>query len=892
VTPVSPGLAAALSDRYRLDRELGQGGMATVYLAHDLRNNRKVALKVLRPELAAILGAERFLKEIETTANLQHPHILPLFESGKAVGRVGGSAVGRSGGSAERLAAEFLFYVMPFVEGESLRDRLNREKQLPLDEALRLTTEIAEALEYAHQQGVIHRDIKPENILLSRGHALVADFGIALAVTQAGGGRLTETGLSLGTPAYMSPEQSMAEADLDARTDQYSLACVLYEMLAGEPPYTGPTAQAIIAKRLREPVPRLSTVREVPPAVEQAVTRALAKAKADRFTTVGGFQRALLAPASKARPRLSRGLSLALAILLVAGAAISVRAFLHRPPAVSVSHRQLTFTGDASRPTVSPDGHWLAYVQGRPGEAPRLIVQELSTDPRPLVVASPLAMSRWVGWNSIGDTLYFAADGSGPDSGSAVFAVSRAGGSVRRTSISDNYLALSSDRETLYQTRGFSDSSVVTDTISVIAGRSGTTIRRFTVGIGAFLFGGMVSPDGLWLAAVAIRGNATFLCLISTDGRLAQRLVERVPRHTSLAWNRGSTAVYYLRDLGNGANLGAGLDLMKVAFDPRTGAPRGEPRVVVGGASIRDFATAPDRNLLVYTKAPSNQKLWAMNLAPGDAVATAREFSLGTSVYGTPDLSPDGRWVAYAQNDRGFGKLFVTPFDSSAPRPLPTPSADAWSPRWSADGRALAYASTDPQSPGVFVLEPAFGGQARQVTSSGLTPAGRLSWSPDGGTLMFPVDFLHYALVDVGSGRADTIVPPKGDPFHLTAFSPDGTELVVGWPHLLRGPRTGDRWTRLETPPVGVDPFLWGRDGWIYFGLLIWGRAGEGDPVGFREIWRTRVDASHAELYARLPELCSWWEISLSADARRLVCTVNKAEPDIWIAEHFDPEER
>ncbi len=285
--------------------------MATVYLAHDLRHNRPVALKVLRPELTAVLGAERFLKEIEVTANLQHPHILPLFESGSVEAPSG----------AVR-PTSWLFYVMPYVEGESLRQRLERDRQLPLDEALRITAEVAEALDYAHRQGIIHRDIKPENILLSRGHALVADFGIALAVAQAGGMRLTETGSSPGTPAYMSPEQALAGSDLDGRTDQYSLAAVLYEMLAGEPPYTGPTAQAIIAKRFREPVPHLSTSRDVPGAVEHAVTRALARAPVDRFPSIGEFARALqraTTPLTKNRRQLSWSVWVALSAALLTG---------------------------------------------------------------------------------------------------------------------------------------------------------------------------------------------------------------------------------------------------------------------------------------------------------------------------------------------------------------------------------------------------------------------------------------------------------------------------------------------------------------------------------------------------------------------------------------------
>ena len=265
--------ADALRDRYTLERELGRGGMATVYLAKDLRHARYVAVKVLRAELAAALSADRFLREIQLTASLQHAHILPLLDSGTAAGQC--------------------YYVMPYVEGESLRERLRREGQLPLEDALRLTREVADALDYAHQRNIIHRDIKPENILLSHGHALVADFGIALAASHLGGGRLTETGLSLGTPAYMSPEQAMAEPRLDGRSDQYSLACVLYELLAGEPPYTGPTAQAILAKRLSEPFPHLRTTRAVPPEVESAVTRALQKSAADRYPTAVQFAQAL-----------------------------------------------------------------------------------------------------------------------------------------------------------------------------------------------------------------------------------------------------------------------------------------------------------------------------------------------------------------------------------------------------------------------------------------------------------------------------------------------------------------------------------------------------------------------------------------------------------------------
>src|SRR6476659_6489390 len=266
-------LASGLADRYTLGRELGQGGMATVYLAHDIRHDRDVALKVLRPEISAAMGAERFLREIKLAAGLTHAHILPVFDSGEAGG--------------------LLYYVMPSMEGRSLRERLQRERQLPLGEALRITREVAAALDYAHRQNVVHRDIKPENILLHEGAAMVADFGIGKALS-AQGASLTQTGLSLGTPTYMSPEQAAGDFSTDGRSDLYSLGCVLYEMLTGEPPFTGVSAQAIIAKRFVAPIPRVQDTRDVPPAVDPAVTRALARTPADRFSSAADFASALL----------------------------------------------------------------------------------------------------------------------------------------------------------------------------------------------------------------------------------------------------------------------------------------------------------------------------------------------------------------------------------------------------------------------------------------------------------------------------------------------------------------------------------------------------------------------------------------------------------------------
>ena len=372
-------LTAALAGRYRIERELGAGGMATVYLAHDLRHERDVAIKVLHPELAAALGGDRFLSEIKTTARLQHPHILPLLDSGSA--------------------DTFLFYVMPFIAGETLRARLERERQLPVEDALRITREVADALESAHALGVIHRDIKPENILLQRGHALVADFGIALAVQSAGGSRMTQTGLSLGTPQYMSPEQAMGERHIDARTDLYALGAVTYEMLTGDPPFTGSSVQAIVARVLTERPAPISTVRDtVPPAVEAAVLRALAKLPADRFSSIGEFVAALRADApaltgsgaftggSRAgmtydagQAHSRRRVNAALAVTTVAALALAAWAFLRpataeparmfdaalpdsAPLSSSATIGSTGFGAAGTRLSVSPSGDFVVYT--------------------------------------------------------------------------------------------------------------------------------------------------------------------------------------------------------------------------------------------------------------------------------------------------------------------------------------------------------------------------------------------------------------------------------------------------------------------------------------------------------------------------------------------------
>ena len=404
-------LQAALAGRYRIERRIGAGAMAIVHLAVDEKHDRKVALKVLRPEIAAVLGHERFLREIKVTASLHHPHVLPLFDSGLADG--------------------FLYYVMPYVEGESLRDRLGREKQLAIDEALRLTREIGDALSYAHSHGVIHRDIKPENILLESGHAVVADFGIARAIHAAGGEKLTQTGVAVGTPTYMSPEQCAGSQELDGRSDLYSLGCVLYEMLAGQPPFTGPTAESLVYQHLSAAPPAVTQLRPAVLAeIAGALARALAKNPADRFNPVVQFTEALVprtgfVSVPVAARRASRWrVTLAAALLLVVVVGVVVRLASREPRFVPGATTRVTLDpGLEVDPALSPDGEMIAYAGGVPGRM-QIYVRRLSGGRTIALTADSTRDHRSPRWTRDGAQVAFQAD-------SAIWAAPALGGEPR-----------------------------------------------------------------------------------------------------------------------------------------------------------------------------------------------------------------------------------------------------------------------------------------------------------------------------------------------------------------------------------------------------------------------------------------------------------------------------
>jgi eukaryotic-like serine/threonine-protein kinase len=421
-------LAAALADRYRIEQELGQGGMATVYLAEDLKHDRKVAIKVLHPELSAVIGAERFLREIKTIASLQHPHILGLIDSGEVT----------EGHPEQGEGSRTAYYVMPYVEGESLRDRLSRDKQLPVADAIRIAGEVASALDYAHRHGVIHRDIKPANILLHDGQALVADFGIALAVSSAGGTRITETGMSLGTPHYMSPEQAMGEREITARSDIYALGCVTYEMLIGDPPFTGSTAQAIVARVLTEaPRPMTAQRHTIPAHVEQVVLKALEKLPADRWGSAAEFAEGLagrgmtIVPAARSRPGTRSWAIIVAGTLLGAAAGFVVgRSRAPAAPAAGPAYMGERLGGPqiAMQPRLSPDGKMLAFI-GMVGRQSQVgVLNTVSGDWKMLTHDTTQGLAESVVWSPDGSRIFYDRFSEAPR---GVYSVSPLGGEER-----------------------------------------------------------------------------------------------------------------------------------------------------------------------------------------------------------------------------------------------------------------------------------------------------------------------------------------------------------------------------------------------------------------------------------------------------------------------------
>ncbi len=783
-------LATALADRYRIERELGAGGMATVYLAQDLKHDRKVAIKVLRPELAAVIGAERFLSEIKTTANLQHPHILPLFDSG--VARVGsqefGGVLGDSTPPDSQLHS-FLYYVMPYVEGESLRDRLTREKQLPIADAVRVAVEVAGALDYAHRHSVIHRDIKPENILLHDGRALVADFGIALAVSSAGSTRMTETGMSLGTPHYMSPEQAMGEREITARSDVYALGCVTYEMLCGEPPFGGPTAQAVFAKVLTEtPRPLIPKRHTIPPHVDAAVLTALEKLPADRFATAAEFATALqdgtmagrhdgktVARRAAASPprRLAAWLPWAVAVLTIAA---SVWSRWSRP-ALPVTRLALALPEDQRlaplntglRLAISHDGRRIVYPG--PGEGGiQLWLRDLSQ-----LTATPIPGTTGA------SSPFFSPD----DSRLGYFG--RNGFELRVQSLDGGVpLTLVPSGNTSGGGVWGSDGYIYFDTIdglSRIPESGGTRTVAAPLDSAKQDVGHAypdITPNGRGLIYRLRRAgeDPRSYRLVVTDLRtgvqkeLIQGLVGRYVAPGFLAY------VTLAGDL-----LVAPFDQDKLEITGRS-VPLVQG-IATGGLGAADVVVARTGDLLyVAGKVQS-----ALTLATVDRGGRTTQLDLGTTGNGVPSalaLAPDGRRVALTMVDnRGSQDIWVKALAGGPVARLTFAGGINIRPAWSRDGRWIFYSRQDSTAISTLYKVPADG-------SALPTPIGKFDQvmvevlqTPDGrGFLLRPVPGAAVSLnSDIllwrpGVDSAPIALFPTPDQETGPALSPDGRWLA------------------------------------------------------------------------------------------------------------------
>jgi serine/threonine-protein kinase len=734
-------LAAALVDRYRIERELGAGGMATVYLAHDVRHDRRVALKVLRPELAAVIGAERFLSEIKTTANLQHPHILPLFDSGAA--------------------DSFLFYVMPFIEGESLRDRLTREKQLPVDDAVRITREVASALDYAHRHHVIHRDIKPENILLHEGQALVADFGIALAVSAAGGTRMTETGMSLGTPHYMSPEQAMGEREITARSDVYALGAVAYEMLLGEPPFTGPTAQSIVAKVLTERPAAIRLRRDrVPLDVEAAVLTALEKLPADRFGTAAEFAAALTEPgrtstvgrtAAPAAPGLRPARNQALIVvgalaILATGFALGGRLRQERP--APVMRFNVTFpSGEAIqsvqtvRVAISPDGSRLVYVGPDSGSGTQLWVRSMSSlNSRPLPGTGGAQAPFF---NPEGTAVAFFVGLPGD-----LRVVPVDGGPVR-TVVRDSAFPWGGD---WHADGNIYFSRVPTHGLARVPATGGRLIPVSEPDTSA----GVTEHD---FPHVLPGGQTALLQAWATSFQDAKITLVDFATGTATPLLEGVVARYL--PTGHILYVNAAGVLQVVPFDIGKRSLSGPSVTVAEGVQVDpsggagQFAASNSGTLLYMPGQTRGQVVWVDRegrITPVD--------SMWTGAFKDPALSPDGTRLVIAVTTSQGQQIWVKQLPRGPLTAITRGSGSAERPAWSPDGRQVAFIRRPGLSRSSIWIQRSDGSASAESLVVESRNIDEVAWAPDGRSVL-------YRVGGAGAGSRDlyaTRIPAAGTP--------------------------------------------------------------------------------------------------------------------------------
>jgi eukaryotic-like serine/threonine-protein kinase len=753
-------LAAAIGERYTIDSIIGVGGMATVYLAHDDSLGRAVAIKVFHSTLADSVGAERFKQEIELTARLEHSRIVPVHDRGDASG--------------------LLYFVMRYFEGGSLRQYLEHRGQLPIPEAVALARDVANALDHAHAHGVVHRDIKPANILLEGSNAFVADFGIAQLIDIAGHDRLTRTGVVIGTPEYMSPEQGEPGGRADARGDVYALGCVLYEMLGGEPPFTAPSRRDVLAKHASAAIPDIGVLRAtVTPAMRRVVEKALQKSPADRYQTCGEFVDAFETAVLEAPPRPSsaRWLRMGAAAAILFAAGLLVPGFILQPTALdTATWRQITFSGSGFRPAVSPDGQLLAYTIEHAADVYSVFIQDLISGKTDSIARARVFTMEW------------SPDGSrlliGTQNGFLVF--SRAGRQERKVfgkticQVRAHWLPDSRrvSRHCAVVQRGIAIINLETED-SIVIPMAGLTNRSVNAG--------SWSPNGR-LFAVANRSLDPVgwaIHVIGLDGH-TQVAVEDTVRLASPRWTSDGSALYYNRD---------DADIWKVRVSSEDGSQRQAPSPVhrqldippkLGGTFSRvdgeQFSLTRDETRMAYTKGIQFSNLWIIEATGDTSRPHTQQLTTGTALRWSPVVSPDGHWIAFVQQSGTTAEVFRMPATGGDPTPI-TLGARVWGKSriaWSPDGSRIAFVSVRSGKANLWIAT-INGGRLQSFDRTRVHTSGQIAWAPGERIAYQPAPHFNIRLLDPADGSERTLVPRDSGFFYSPSFSPDGSQLAVNW---------------------------------------------------------------------------------------------------------------
>jgi serine/threonine-protein kinase len=870
-------LKTALADRYAIEQEVGSGGMATVYLAEDLKLHRKVALKVLRPELAATLGPERFMQEIDIAAKLTHPHILPLHDCGEADG--------------------FLYYVMPYVEGESLRDRLAHEGELPIAEAVRILRDVVDALTDAHEHGVVHRDIKPDNVLLTRHHAVVTDFGVAKAVSEATGRqKLTTEGVALGTPAYMSPEQAAADKHIDHRADIYAVGAVAYELLTGRTPFVGTTQQEVLAAHVTQTPDPVTKHREtVPPALAQVVMKCLEKKAADRWQTAeellpqlealatpsGGMTPTGTLPVDRVAKRrwMMAGAGAAVAAVIVVAVVVLSRVMAPSPITITTSNiRAVTSEpGMEWQPALSPDGDQVAFVAHRAGR-PSVVIRSTFD----IVGGGELTPTQglqeplepFVAWSPNGEFVRFRTCAGDQCSWREV---AKLGGSIRSIDLPRHTANCSWSPDGSRATFIVWPDSIFTYSIT----DGTTTLLAVHPGIPWTFHSPVWSPDGRWIAYV--HGNPFWptsfdlspssIWIVDADVGDPVRVTGDDDMDVSPAWLDDDHLLFVSdRD---------GLREVYVVEVGPTG-PRGEPRKVPGVTDPHSISYSIEGRKLAFSKAAVRQNIWSYPIGSGPvSISDGHAVTSDNAVIEQHDISPDGEWIVYDSNLRGNSDIYKRPLEGGSPIPITDSPGGEFGPLWSPDGSEVAFTGDVAVGSAVMVV-PADGGTPFSLARGPELPTDP-SWSPSGLEIAFrsnrPLEALIVSREAIGGswGKAAQLTDIGCLP---EDWAPDGSGVLCrAGEEIVLVSREGEVLWRHDLSTAGLRGLRRPKFSWDGSTIYVYGTHEDGSEG----IWAISPQGGEVDLAVAFDDAEIGGLRFISAGPDRLYVTVGETESDIWV---------